>query len=99
MQFPHRAQSAFMRLRSAPGGGRALRPFGPNALLATIPAAAAGTKDIIFLGGKAMKKYVCKVCGYVYDPAENNDVPFEELRDDWTCPYCGVGKDQFEECE
>ncbi len=44
-----------------------------------------------------MKKYVCKVCGYVYDPAENNDVPFEELPDDWTCPYCGVGKDQFEE--
>ena len=44
-----------------------------------------------------MKKYVCKICGYVYDPAENNDVPFEELPDDWTCPLCGVGKDQFEE--
>ena len=43
MQFPHRAQSAFMRLRSAPGGRSALRPFGPNALLATIPAVAAGT--------------------------------------------------------
>ena len=44
-----------------------------------------------------MKKYVCKICGYVYDPAENNTVPFEELPDDWTCPVCGVGKDQFEE--
>ena len=44
-----------------------------------------------------MKKYVCKICGYVYDPAENSDVPFEELPDDWTCPLCGVGKDQFEE--
>lgn len=44
-----------------------------------------------------MKKYVCKVCGYVYDPAENNNVPFEELPADWTCPVCGVGKDQFEE--
>ena len=44
-----------------------------------------------------MKKYVCKICGYVYDPAENNNVPFEELPDDWTCPVCGVGKDQFEE--
>ena len=43
-----------------------------------------------------MKKYVCKICGYVYDPAENNDVPFEELPEDWTCPICGVGKDQFE---
>ena len=44
-----------------------------------------------------MKKYVCKICGYVYDPAENNNVPFEELPDVWTCPVCGVGKDQFEE--
>jgi len=44
-----------------------------------------------------MKKYVCKICGYTYDPAENNNVPFEELPDDWTCPVCGVGKDQFEE--
>ena len=44
-----------------------------------------------------MKKYVCKVCGYVYDPANNNNVAFEDLPDDWTCPMCGVGKDQFEE--
>ena len=44
-----------------------------------------------------MKKYVCKVCGYVYDPADNNDVEFDALPDDWTCPVCGVGKDQFEE--
>ena len=41
----------------------------------------------------AMTKYVCDVCGYVYDPAAG--VPFEELPDDWTCPDCGVGKDQF----
>ena len=46
---------------------------------------------------ETMKKYVCKICGYVYDPAENNNVPFEELPEDWTCPICGVGKDQFEE--
>ena len=44
-----------------------------------------------------MKKYVCKVCGYVYDPANNNNVAFDDLPDDWTCPMCGVGKDQFEE--
>ena len=49
-----------------------------------------------------MKKYVCKVCGckvcgYVYDPANNNGVAFEDLPEDWTCPMCGVGKDQFEE--
>ncbi len=46
---------------------------------------------------KSMKKYVCKVCGHVYDPAENNGVAFEDLPDDWACPVCGVGKDQFEE--
>ena len=44
-----------------------------------------------------MQKYVCKVCGHVYDPAENNNVAFEDLPDDWVCPLCGVGKDQFEE--
>ena len=44
-----------------------------------------------------MQKYVCKVCGHVYDPANNNGVAFEDLPEDWTCPMCGVGKDQFEE--
>ena len=44
-----------------------------------------------------MKKYVCKICGYVYDPADNNGVALEDLPDDWTCPMCGVGKENFEE--
>ena len=44
-----------------------------------------------------MKKYVCTLCGYVYDPAENDNVAFEDLPDDWVCPVCGVGKDSFEE--
>lgn len=50
-----------------------------------------------------MKKYVCTVCGYVYDPAAGDPdagiapgTPFESLPDDWICPLCGVGKDQFE---
>lgn len=49
-----------------------------------------------------MKKYVCDVCDWVYDPEigdpENGiapGTPFEELPDDYTCPLCGVGKDQF----
>ena len=42
-----------------------------------------------------MKKYVCNVCGYVYDPAENGNVPFDQLPDDWCCRVCGVDKDQF----
>lgn len=42
------------------------------------------------------KKYVCQVCGYIYDPSQNGDVAFEDLPDSWVCPDCGVGKDQFE---
>ena len=43
-----------------------------------------------------MEKYVCTVCGYVYDPEENSMISFEDLPDDYTCPLCGVGKDMFE---
>lgn len=39
--------------------------------------------------------YVCSVCGYEYEPAEHDNVAFEDLPEDWTCPVCGVGKDQF----
>ena len=41
-------------------------------------------------------KYVCKICGWVYDPAEHDSVAFEDLPADWRCPVCGVGKDDFE---
>ena len=44
-----------------------------------------------------MKKFVCNVCGYVYDPAENGNVTFEDLPEDYTCPLCGVGKEDFSE--
>lgn len=49
-----------------------------------------------------MQKWVCEVCGYVYDPAAGDPLngvkpgtSFEDLPDDWVCPDCGVGKDQF----
>jgi rubredoxin len=49
-----------------------------------------------------MKKYVCDLCGYVYDPTagdpDNGVAPgtsFEKVPEDWLCPLCGVGKDQF----
>lgn len=38
------------------------------------------------------KKWVCTVCGYVYD----GEIPFEDLPDDWLCPLCGVDKSFFE---
>lgn len=53
--------------------------------------------------GKRMKKYVCTVCGWVYDPTigdpDGGILPgtaFEEIPDDWVCPLCGVGKEDFE---
>ena len=53
-----------------------------------------------------MDKYVCGVCGYVYDP-ENGDpdngvapgTAFKDLPDDWECPICGASKDDFEKQE
>lgn len=44
-----------------------------------------------------MKKYKCKICSYIYDPAENGDVDFRDLPEDWVCPECGAPKDEFEE--
>lgn len=49
-----------------------------------------------------MKKYVCEVCGYEYDPANgdpDNGVPagtdFEKVDASWVCPICGAPKSQF----
>ena len=51
-----------------------------------------------------MKKYVCDICGWVYDeelgcPEQGIDAgtKFEDLADDFECPLCGVGKDSFSE--
>ncbi|MCX8059109.1 MAG: rubredoxin [Spirochaetes bacterium] len=43
-----------------------------------------------------MERWVCTVCGYIYDPSENDSIPFEKLPDDWVCPVCGAEKDAFE---
>jgi len=44
-------------------------------------------------------KYVCSVCGYVYDPAEHDGVKFEDLPDDWRCPRCKKSKEKFNRAE
>jgi len=54
----------------------------------TIPAG-----EVVFK--TATGKYVCSVCGYVYDPAEHDGVAFEELPDDWRCPRCNQPKTRF----
>ena len=50
-----------------------------------------------------MAKYVCTVCGFVYDKAEGHPdsgvapgTKWEDVPEDFTCPLCGVGKDMFE---
>jgi rubredoxin len=49
-----------------------------------------------------MKKYVCDICGYVYDPTTGDPdggikpgTAFQQLPDDWECPECHVGKADF----
>ena len=49
-----------------------------------------------------MDKYVCNVCGYVYDPAEGDPengvspgTSFDDVPDDWLCPVCGAPKSEF----
>ena len=50
-----------------------------------------------------MKKYVCSICGFVYDEEkgypEEGIAPgtkWEDVPADFVCPLCGVGKEQFE---
>lgn len=50
-----------------------------------------------------MEKYVCTVCGYIYDEAagdpDNGVAPgtkFDDIPDEWVCPLCGVPKSDFE---
>lgn len=51
-----------------------------------------------------MSKWVCDVCGYVYDPVAGDPdngvaagTAWEDVPEEWVCPLCGVGKDSFSE--
>ncbi len=53
-----------------------------------------------------MKKFICDVCGYVYDPEMGDEdggvaagTAFEDLPDSWVCPVCGASKDAFSPIE
>jgi rubredoxin len=50
-----------------------------------------------------MQNYICKTCGYIYDPTIGDPdsgiepgIPFESISDDWACPQCGTKKTDFE---
>ncbi|MBO4905785.1 MAG: MBL fold metallo-hydrolase [Bacteroidaceae bacterium] len=51
--------------------------------------------EVDFTKQEVSGKYVCSVCGYVYDPAEHDGVAFEDLPDDWRCPRCKQPKEKF----
>ena len=50
-----------------------------------------------------MDRYVCTICGYVYDPSQGDPdngvaagTAWADVPDDWECPVCGAAKDDFE---
>lgn len=50
-----------------------------------------------------MKRYVCTLCGYVYDPQVGDpdngiepETSFDDIPDSWVCPECGAGKEDFD---
>ena len=51
--------------------------------------------EVDFSKPETSGKYVCSICGYVYDPAEHDGVAFEDLPDDWLCPRCKQPKEKF----
>lgn len=56
-----------------------------------------------FRGKEITMRYICSNCGYIYDPAEGDEVggippgtSFEDLPEDWTCPICYQNKGMFD---
>ena len=50
-----------------------------------------------------MVKYECVVCGWVYDEEKGDPdsgvaagTKWDDLPEDWVCPMCGAGRDEFE---
>jgi rubredoxin len=60
-------------------------------------------KEITYEEVLKLDKWVCSICGYIYDPEQGDPdsgispgTSFESLPDDWMCPACGVSKENFE---
>ncbi len=52
---------------------------------------------------KDYKKYICLICGFIYDEAigwPEDGIPagtyWEDVPENWFCPDCGAGKEDFE---
>jgi len=66
------------------------------------PPAETGAKEVVKGAAAAVKAYTCDICGYEYDPAVGDEAAgiapgtaFEDLPDDYECPVCGAGTDEF----
>jgi len=53
-----------------------------------------------------MTKYVCDICGYIYDPQQGDPdsgvaagTEFDAIPEDWVCPECGASKEDFSPAE
>jgi len=49
-----------------------------------------------------MEQWKCVICGYIYNPEKGDpegdiqaSTSFEDLPDNWVCPICGAGKEEF----
>ena len=85
---------------------KAFKPLaGPGSVHAENAAASKPAAESEATGAESdMKKYRCDICGYVYDPDVGDDsaditagTSFDDLPDDYECPVCGAGKEDFSE--
>ena len=89
-----RARDLFQRLAGRgphrPAGG------GPGGIAGGIAGGeASGAKGAGGASGAGGGRWVCRVCGYIYDPALNGGVAFEDLPPGWRCPGCGFDRGAF----
>lgn len=54
-----------------------------------------GVAVIIERRKKLVTKWVCKICGYIYDEGKEGK-PFAQLPETWVCPLCGASKEAFQ---
>lgn len=66
------------------------------------PPAETGAKDVEEGAEAGMEKYTCDICGFEYNPVEGDEAAgiapgtaFNDLPDDYECPVCGAGKEEF----
>ena len=63
----------------------------------------AGFQSIRLGGYEPVKKWQCIICGFIYDEEKGipedgipSGTPWNDIPDEWMCPDCGVGKEDFE---